>query len=383
MSKQGSRSFQKPHPLLYLHNRHHIAGAEKSLLVLIRQLDRSAFVPFFVLPSESEFAEAVRKEGAEVFFCPFPPFKSFRWDLVSRSLRLLHQIVSRLAPHLLHGNSPRTNFYAGWIGKQRRIPVVWHARNLIYGKMLDVEKIFSFVPERIICNSEAIRSRFRGVNGFEKKVTTVYSGVDLSEFRPDLDGKPFRLEFHLNEAPVVALVARLGMGKGHETFLQAAKKVSRKIPKVYFLIVGQAEDGEDQQREAFLRKLVAELHLDSQVIFTGYRKDMPSVMAAIDLLVVATEAEPFGRVILEAMAAGKPVVGTGTGGTPELIEAERTGLLVPPDHPQAMADAILRLLKNPEVSHQMGQSGIRRVQTEFNSEAHVQKIEALYHSLLG
>jgi len=249
--------------------------------------------------------------------------------------------------------------------------------------MLDVERIFSFVPERIICNSEAIRSRFRGVNGFEKKVITVYSGVDLSEFRPDLDGRPFRLEFHLNETPVVALVARLGVGKGHETFLRAAQKVAHEMPHVRFLIVGQAEDEEDRRRELYLKKLVTELHLDSQVTFTGYRRDMPSVMAAIDLLVVATEAEPFGRVILEAMAAGKPVVGTGTGGTPELIEAGRTGLLVPPDHPQGMADAILRLLKNPEASHQMGHSGTHRVQTEFSSEAHVQKIQALYDSLLA
>ena len=248
--------------------------------------------------------------------------------------------------------------------------------------MLDIERIFSFVPDRIICNSEAIRNRFRGVNGFEKKVVTIYSGVDLSEFRPDLDGRPFRLEFHLNETPVVALVARLGVGKGHETFLRAAQKVAHEMPNVHFVIVGQAEDEEDRRRELFLKRLVTELHLDSQVTFTGYRKDMPSVMAAIDLLVVATEAEPFGRVILEAMAAGKPVVGTGTGGTPELIEAGRTGLLVPPDHPSAMADAILHLLKNPEVSHHMGQSGTRRVQTEFSSEAHVQKVEALYHSLL-
>ena len=109
---------------------------------------------------------------------------------------------------------------------------------------------------------------------------------------------------------------------------------------------------------------------------------MPSLMAAITLLVVATEAEPFGRVILEAMASGKPVVGTASGGTPELVQEGQTGFLVPPLDPEAMARAILRLLKNPEEAKRMGENGRRRVEAEFSLEVHVQKIQALYHSLL-
>ena len=372
-----------PHPILYLHNRDQIAGAEKSLLALIRGMDRRFFLPSFVLPSDGEFAQAVREAGASVAFCPFPPLRTVRWDHLFKTIEALGRIVSRLNPHLLHGNTPRTNLYAGWVGRRRAIPVVWHARNLIYGKMVDVERVFSFLPQRIVCNSEAIRDRFRGLKGFEDRVVTIYSGVDLSEFRPGLDEGGIRREFGVGEAPLVALVARLGIGKGHETFVQAAQSVARRFPNARFLVVGRAEDKEDQERVIFLKKLVERFGLASQVIFTGYRRDMPFLMAALTLLVVATEAEPFGRVILEAMASAKPVVGTATGGTPELIREGETGFLVPPMDPEALAEAIVRLLRNPGEAKRMGENGRRRVEAEFSLEAHAAKIQALYHSLLS
>ena len=383
MLEQGRGFLQKPHPILYLHHRVQIAGAERSLLALIRRLDRESFRPSFVIPSEGEFAQALREEGVSVTFCPFSSFKTFRWDRVVKTVQRLEQIVSRLNPHLLHGNTPRANLYAGWIGRQRGIPVVWHARNLIYGRMFDIERTLSFIPQRIVCNSQAIRERFRGRGGFDSRILTISSGVELSEFRPDLDDGRIRREFNVKENPLVALVARLGVGKGHETFLRASQKVVLQFPNARFLIIGRAEDEEDQKREVYLKRLVDELSLVSHVIFTGYRRDMPSLMAAITLLVVATEAEPFGRVILEAMASARPVVGTETGGTPELVREGQTGLLIPPLDPEAMARAMIRLLKNPEEAKRMGENGRRRVETEFSQEAHVQKIQALYHSLLA
>lgn len=370
-----------PYSILYLHNREKIAGAEKSLLALVRRLDRQSFIPSFILSSDGEFAQALRAEKVPLSICPFAPLRSIRADRILASLRALEKIVVRVKPHLLHGNTPRTNLYAGWLGRRRGIPVVWHARNLIYGMMLDIEKLLSFLPDRIICNSEAIRDRFRGQNGFEKRVLTVHSGIDLSEFRPEIDGTPIRREFGGGIA-WVALVGRIGLGKGHEIFLRASQKVVAQFSNARFLIVGRAEDEDDARREIFLKRLAGRLGLQSQVIFTGYRQDMPRLMAAIDLLVVATEAEPFGRVILEAMAAGKPVVGTSSGGTPELVEHEKTGLLVPPRDSEAMAKAILRLLKNLDEARHFGANGRKRVEAHFSVEAHVRHVEALYHSLL-
>ena len=376
------KKHSRPYSVLYFHNRSLIAGAEKSLLGLLRRLNRETFSPFCVLPEDGELAQELRQANVPVFISPFSAFYSPRWDRVLKSFELLSQILSEIHPDLLHGNTPRTNLYAGWLGRRGGIPAVWHERNLIYGRMVDIEKIFSFLPHRIVCNSEAIRARFRGVKDFGKQVVTIYSGVDLSEFYPGLGKGEIRREFGIGERPLLALVARIGLGKGHETFLRAAEKVIPFFPEARFLIVGRSENEDDRKRESSLRELAAQLGLKTQVIFTGYRKDTPEIMAAIDMLVVATEAEPFGRAILEALAAGKPVIGTRSGGTPEVVVDGENGYLVPPKDETAMAEAILKLLRSPSEAKRMGEKGREKVVSDFSFESHVRRIEALYESIL-
>jgi glycosyltransferase involved in cell wall biosynthesis len=110
---------------------------------------------------------------------------------------------------------------------------------------------------------------------------------------------------------------------------------------------------------------------------------MPQVLAAADLLVVASWAEPFGKVLVEAMALGKPVVGTAAGGVPEIIQDGQTGLLVPPRCPKALAGAMQRLAGNAEQAHNMGQRARRRVVERFGADSYVQQIQQLYMELLG
>jgi len=373
-----------PYPIMYFHDRKWIAGGEQSLLTLIRHLDKKKFEPHFVISTEGEFSNALEAENISIHYVPFHSFKAFRIHQVIKTIQRLEALCHEVQPSVIHSNAPRTNLYAGIVGRRLHIPIVWHARNLIASGMIDVDRYFSFFPQRVICNSDAIRSRFRTLGGYLGNATTIHTGVDTDSFCPNLEkARCFRDSLGFGNEPLIGLVGRIGPGKGHETFLDAASRVHREFPMAQFLIVGRAEDQEDERREERLKTQAKSLGLDRNVFFLGYRKDTPSVMAALNVLVVSSWAEPFGRVVLEGSSSGLPVVGTNSGGTPEVITNGENGLLVPPKDEQKMAEAILRLLRSKEEAKKMGEKGRRKVLENFTLEIHAKKMENLYLSIVS
>jgi glycosyltransferase involved in cell wall biosynthesis len=179
------------------------------------------------------------------------------------------------------------------------------------------------------------------------------------------------------------MVAQFVAWKGHMDFLRAARLVADTYPTARFLLVGDPEWHAEPGYVESLRSLVQQLRLTEHVHFLGQREDMPQVYAAFDILVVASWAEPFGKVLVEAMAMGKPVVATDAGGPPEIVEDGRTGLLVPPRHPHRLAGAIQRLASDPDGAQRMGQRGRQRIQGRFGAECYVREIEEQYGQLLA
>jgi len=149
------------------------------------------------------------------------------------------------------------------------------------------------------------------------------------------------------------------------------------VDQVTFLVVG---DG-DLRKE--LQEYAVKLGIADSVIFCGYREDIPKIIAATDVLVLASLGESFGRVVIEAMAMGKPVVATNVGGVPEIILSDHTGILVELANPDSIAQAVVRLLKDEKLSKKIGQAGLRRVQEKFTIEKHVQEIQRVYDSVLS
>jgi len=147
--------------------------------------------------------------------------------------------------------------------------------------------------------------------------------------------------------------------------------------------VGGALFGEAEY-ERQVRSLAESLGISSVVTFTGFRGDVPSVLADMDLIVHAsTTGEPFGQVIIEGMAAGKPVIATNGGGVPEIVEDGKTGILVPMGDVQAMVEAIRRVLADPPLAEDMGARGRERVRDHFTIERKARKVEAVYQSMLS
>ena len=229
--------------------------------------------------------------------------------------------------------------------------------------------------------SAAVREAWVKRTGVSRdKIFVVYNGIDLEKFKSLKTNKPAGLkEFNCSENDkIICVPARLHPMKGHHDLLAAVQQYFQNKTDIKFLLVG---DGPLRQEiENFLKKN----RLQDSVKILGFRKDIADIMRLSDLIVlpsISLEALPY--VLIEAMACSKPVVATNFSGIPEVVEDNVTGLLVPRKNPQALADAINRLLENPQKAAGMGEAGRKRVETLFAQERMLDETFTLYESLLN
>jgi glycosyltransferase involved in cell wall biosynthesis len=371
--------------ILYLHETSQISGAEQSLLNLVRNLDRQKFNLFFVLPEQGALVEGLKKEGVPVFLIPFPKIR-YCFGVVS-TLRSLGALIRGNNIHIVHTNSIRTHIYGAWAAKRNNVHIVWHQRNMLRGEIVDPDRLFMFLPDRIICNSQAIARRFAPRGRIPAKVRVVFNGVDTACFNPFVDGAAVRNEFGiLPEETVIGITSRFNVQKGHETLFKAAAAICAQDPLLWrrlrLLVVGGAVFESDRPREKYLKDMARMLGINDRVIFTGFRSDMPQVYAAMDLFVLTSEAEACGRVVLEAMAAGKPVIATNAGGTPEVVKDGTNGVLFGFGDHIGLAKNITRLMTEPDTARNLGASARSAMEAGFTIQSHVRKTELIYEEMI-
>lgn len=225
--------------------------------------------------------------------------------------------------------------------------------------------------------SRQIEARCRDVGIPGARVAWIPGVADLRRFAGPLDGTAIREEFKLDDAPVVVSVARMAPNRGHELLLEAFRRVLARMPEARLLLVGK---GETRVR---LEQLVADLGLAGQVIFTGYRdRDLPAVLAAADCFaLMGAGSDESCRAVLEAMAAGRPVVARRVGALPETVVQGETGLMVDDDSPDSVAAALAAILGDRERGRAMGEAGRRRAEREFTVERSLDTVERLYRAL--
>jgi len=368
--------------ILYLHETSKFAGAEESLLNLAKFLDKGRFTPSFILPEEGLLKDKLEAIGVKVFVVPMPKIR--RVVGVIPAARRILSIARENNISLLHTNSIRTHFYGLHVARKLKLPIIWHQRNLLTRELFDPDRLFSSLPDVIICNSCAVARRFLKKGTLPDKVRVVYNGVDTERFSPAISPDKFRREFGIGENElIVGIASRFDKRKGHEDFFKAAKEIIRVEKNVRFLVVGGAVFDNHEEREQYLRDRAKSLDFKDRVIFSGFRQDMPEVYAAIDIFVLPSLQEACARVLLEAMASGKPVIATSLGGNPEIVVDEVTGILVPAKDAWALAQAMLRLIREPDTARQMGEAGRKRSQECFTIAENLVKIEFIYGELLN
>src|SRR2546421_723159 len=211
--------------------------------------------------------------------------------------------------------------------------------------------------------------------------------VDLLHANGPQTNVPAGLTGRLTGVPVIwharNLVGRIGLGKGHEHFVEAAVRLLRGGANAHFAIVGDPLFDEDAWRADALRRAVKDAGLEDRIRFVGYRRDIPEVMRGLDVLVLASDAEPCGRVLFEAMASGTAVVATSSGGTPEIVRDGLEGVLVPPRDPAALARAVGALVADAPRRARLGAAGVARGAAEFTIERYVAQTLAVYDEALA
>jgi glycosyltransferase involved in cell wall biosynthesis len=221
------------------------------------------------------------------------------------------------------------------------------------------------------------------------KVFHVVNALDLSgsKWDPAIDGGPARQSLGVGpDELLIGITARLFPWKGHRFLLDALAIVRQQFPNVRLAVVGEDDPRATPGGGSFLAELKEQarsLGLDRNVIFTGFRKDIPELLAAFDVFALPTWEEPCAVAFLEAMAMAKPVVAWQSGGTPEMVVHGQTGLLVEPNSAPLLADALLEVLRDPELRRRFGAAGRKRVVERLNPRRMCQDMVEVYRHLLG
>jgi len=216
-----------------------------------------------------------------------------------------------------------------------------------------------------------------------ERVITYPFFVNTEHFAPQrADRGRLRTEFGVSPASVlIGFVGRFSPGKGHEELLRAAVILRKRHPEARFLVVGEASYGEETYHREIL-DMASRLGLGDIVAFTGFRRDVPDVMAAFDILAFPSHAEAFGMVLIEAMAMERPVVSTNCDGVLDIVVDGVTGLYVDPRNPGQLADALSRLIIDPVLRERMGREGRRRVLEHFDEKVSIDRLEAIYAEVI-
>ncbi len=382
--------------IAYVDHATQVGGAEKSLVELIARLDPVRWDPVIVHTPGAQWLRYARDCGARLHAgIPASDLYEARRDELSsgviasarRALGALEPVtglwreIGGLGPALVHTNSTKMHLVAGMAARLQGLPVVWHMRDLLTeaGARAWLQRAARMVRPHIIAISDAVAAQFEGLGC---PVYVVRNGIPLERFTPGPVPQGLRAELGVPEgAPVACVVGRLTPWKGHEVLLRAWPAVQQRMPDARLIVVGEVAFWDDSYGLQ-LRALADELGIAGSVCWAGFREDVADVLRLSDLLVLPSIDEPFGRVIIEAMSVGLPVVATASGGVPEIVVDGETGLLVPPGEPEALADAIAAVFADEAGARAMGEAGRSRALEHFDVRRVARQVQAIYDAIL-
>ena len=398
--------------ILYVHHTSEFVGSARSLYYLLKELDRTRYKPVVSLIYDGPVRKKFEELGIQVFIAPFVPIweapspywyniknKVMNWFafFANESFR---NFLSETKPDIVHLNDTAC-LSAGITANSCGVPVVTHVRSVhrlepaflqMRSRMLvkAVEKISS----RIIAIGEEYAIQF----GSSKKIDVIYNSLDFHEIEKAYGtGGKFRREFGLDDEDLlVGMVGTLTKHKGAWDFIQAAGRVVDKMKekKVKFIIVGRIHEktiwNRIKEKTGFIgirhqldeaRALAKECNISGLLIITGHRSDIYTVMDALDIIAFPTRLDATGRPVLEAAALGKPsIASVPTKNTKVLVDGV-TGLIVPPENPELLYEAIIKLAKDPVLRAKMGKEGFDMARRNFDPAKNSFKVQAIYESI--
>jgi glycosyltransferase involved in cell wall biosynthesis len=384
--------------ILYVANVSDKYGASRSLLRLTSRLAKDGHDVEVILPDDGPLRPRLEEAGVRVLIHTDLPILARRnlrtpraclhWlrQVVTSTLRLTAHIRAR-RPDLVHTNSA-VLVSPGLAARLCGTPHVWHMREFfadISRFWLIYQWLMCAFASVIVCISEAVAGQFHG-SIRSRRVVVIHCGIPAGELALLAAERvaDFRQKYALTRRPLVGVVGRINLDqKGQDVFVQAAAVLAPRFPEAGFVLVGSPFPG-NQEHRCRLDRLVNELQLSDRITCIDDVEDIAAMYATLDVCVLpARKPEGLGNVLIEAMAMGKPLVGSAIGGIPEIIEDGKNGLLVEPNDAGSLAGALERLLADPALCRRMGQEGRRRFDESFEFSASYSKLWSVYGSVLA
>jgi glycosyltransferase involved in cell wall biosynthesis len=344
-------------------------GTEHQMIQLASRLDRGHFkVHIACLRRSGAWLSRIEKDFPHV--AEFP-VSSFRHPSTARQMRAFARWCRDNAITVLHATDIYANIFALPTAAVAGVPVrIANRREINPDKsvpLIALQRASYAFAHRVVANSSAAAARLRREGVPRARITVIPNGIDLQAFSPRQAPPQLRR---------VITVANLRPEKAHEVLIDAAATLRQRHPQLEFWIVGDGPRRDELTALAAARGLTAHMH------FLGHREDVPALLAASDLYVLPSRSEAFPNALIEAMAAGLPVVATTAGGIVELVQDGVTGRLVPPDDAHALASAVGSLVDDPVRAGAMGSAGRAMVEARFSFDRMVAGFEALYRAEL-
>lgn len=375
----GGKVSRVPLNILHVITRLDRGGSSENTLITVARLDRRRYRPSLMAgPS---------RDDATATLIPHLGRQIHPWnDLLA--FGELYREIRKGRYAIVHTHSSKAGILGRWAAWLAGVPIIVHTPHghLFYGYygwvltrlFIFLERLTARITRKIVTLTErGIDEHVERRIGPRGKFISIPSGVELAGFmKSRRDPVMARTQLGLSPlSPVVGSVGRFAPVKGYDILLRAVALLLARLPNVQLLLAGDGEEA------LHLKHLAKELQIADRVRFLGWQQEIQEVLAALDLFVLPSRNEGMGRVLVQAMAMGKPIVATRVGGVPEVLGEEEAGLLVPHDDPVELASAIEQLLTDRELARKMAEAGKRRAPA-YSVDKMVAKTESLYETLL-
>jgi L-malate glycosyltransferase len=376
-----------------------VSGAEHSLLTLIAALPSEVIAGVACPPGE--LAERAHRMGVAVYTLPqlrvslrVAPrqIPTLGWSLLRAAL-IVAAAARRSGATVVHANSLRAAIIAMSARAFGAPPFVAHVRDVLPSGRLPLllNRAVRRRARSVVALSHYVAAGFSAGNGRGAPISVIDNPVDLRRFlsAPEARGSERRELGIDSDVPLLGIVGQITSWKGHDTAIQSLALLEPPHANASLLVVGAVKFTDSSTRLdnlAFLRfceEEVTRLGLNGRVVFAGEREDIPAVLAALDLLVVPSVEEPFGRIVAEAMVVGTPVVATTVGGPAEIVEDGVTGLLAPPGEPEQWARTITRMLDDRDGARAMAERARAVASSRFDAQLHAARMLEIFEAAAG
>ncbi|MEX0643311.1 MAG: glycosyltransferase family 4 protein [Pirellulales bacterium] len=361
-----------------------LLGGERSMLATLPAVAAAGFDIQIAAPPAGPLADALHERG--ISHMRLPMLRDGEQHLLLEPTRAeLAKLLQRLSPDLVHANNLSIARISGPVVANAGLRSLGHLRDIVKLSQQAINDLNQHT--RLLAVSQATRDAHVQQGLDADRCAVLHNGVDLDELRPRAPTGYLHRELGLPEnARLVATIGQLGLRKGTEVVLLAAAIVARELSDIHWLIVGERTSNKEESRnfESELRSMASQPPLAGRVLFLGSRADVSQLMNECTLLVHAARQEPLGRVLLEAAASGLPVVATNVGGTQEIFPTTNDGaILIPPDDPPALAEAMTDILTDESRRESFARSARRRAETAFDIQLAAYELITYCGKLLG